>query len=127
MDSGICLGGYSCSVKIPSNVGHIVLSVTTSLQALNSLFNLLIYAVRIRQFRVAFIQLLSRKTLAQAEELENRIFGSRQIGVVAGAKQDQNRARQEENVQQGIETLNDEQASVVETQSQGEQFEEIAL
>ena len=50
---------------------------------LNSLFNPLIYAVRMRHFRVAFIQLLSRKTFAQAQELERKIFGPRQIGVTA--------------------------------------------
>jgi hypothetical protein len=77
---------------IPANVKHIVFNVTTSLLVLNSLFNPLIYAVRIRYFRVAFIQLLSRKTLAQAEELEKRVFGSRRIGVVGTAEQEQNRA-----------------------------------
>jgi len=54
---------------------------------LNSFFNPLIYAVRIRYFRVAFIQLFSRRTLAQAEELEKRIFESRRIGVEGTAKQ----------------------------------------
>ena len=49
---------------------------------LNSLLNPLIYAVRIRSFRVAFIQMLARKALEQAEELEQKIFGSNQIGVV---------------------------------------------
>ena len=49
---------------------------------LNSLFNPLIYAVRIRDFRVAFIQLLSRKTIAQAEHLERNISGPKQIRVV---------------------------------------------
>ena len=53
----------------------------TLLPVLNSLFNLLIYAARIRYFRVAFIQLLSRKTITQAEELEMRIFGPSQVGV----------------------------------------------
>ena len=49
---------------------------------LNSLLNPLIYTVRIRTFRVAFIQMLTRKTLEQAEELEQKIFGSKEIGVV---------------------------------------------
>ena len=75
--------------KIPSNIGHVVFNVTTSFQVLNSFFNPLIYAVRVRHFRVAFIQLLSRKTLTQAEESERRIFGSKQIGVVANAEQEQ--------------------------------------
>ena len=69
--------------KIPENVSHIVIYLLTLMPVLNSLFNPLIYAVRIRHFRVAFIQLLSRKTIAQAQELERKIFGPRQIGVTA--------------------------------------------
>ena len=71
--------------RIPPNVKHIVLSVTTTILLVNSFFNPLIYAVRIRYFRVAFIQLLSRKTLAQAEEVEKRIFESRRIEVSVGS------------------------------------------
>ena len=51
------------------------------LPILNSLFNPLIYAARVRYFRVAFIQLLLRKPTAQIEELERKIFGTKQIGV----------------------------------------------
>ena len=72
---------------------------------LNSLFNPLIYAVRIIYFRVAFIQLLSRKTISQAEELERKVFGPRQIRVMANVEQVQNGAGQEENEQQVNETL----------------------
>ena len=50
------------------------------LPVMNSLFNPLIYAFRIRYFRVAFIQLLARKT-SSAEDLDKKIFGPRQIGV----------------------------------------------
>ena len=78
--------------KTPANVGHIAIYLFGLLAILNSLFNPLIYAVRIRYFRVAFIQLLSRKTIAQAEEFERKIFGPRQIGVVAIVEQGQNRA-----------------------------------
>ncbi|XP_078342986.1 adenosine receptor A3-like [Oculina patagonica] len=91
---------------IPVNIGHIVLYVVTLLPVLNSLFNPLIYAVRIRYFRVAFIQLFSRKTIEEAEELERKIFGPRQIGVTANVEQGQNRASREEDEQQGNETLN---------------------
>jgi len=73
----------------------------------NSLVNPLIYAVRMRHFRVAFIQLLSRKSTAQAEEVERKIFGPREIGVTANVEQGKVSARtsasQEE---QGNETLN---------------------
>lgn len=40
---------------------------------LNSLFNPVIYVVRVRQFRVAFIELLLRKTFQEAEEFEKRL------------------------------------------------------
>ena len=57
--------------SIPINVKHIMYHLLTLFPVLNSSFNPLIYAVRIRDFRVAFIQLLStRKTFAQAEQLE---------------------------------------------------------
>ena len=68
----------------PMNIG-VILShlIVTLFPILNSLFNPLIYAVRIRDFRVAFIQLLSRKTIGQAEELERSVFGPKKIGVVS--------------------------------------------
>ena len=82
---------------IPSNISLVILVsfkerisstkrvtavyVISLLPVLNSMFNPLIYAFRMRHFRVAFIQLLSRKTTTQAEELEWKIFGTRQIGV----------------------------------------------
>ena len=88
---------------IPVNVRRVVFNISNSLLVLNSLFNPLIYAVRIRCFRVAFIQLLSRKTLSKAQELEKRIFGSVQSG--AGAitditNQQQNKANGEDDVKE---------------------------
>ena len=67
--------------RISTIIRVTALYVFSLLPILNSMFNPLIYAVRIRHFRVAFIQLLSRKTTAQAEELERKIFGTRQTGV----------------------------------------------
>ncbi|XP_078342154.1 beta-1 adrenergic receptor-like [Oculina patagonica] len=112
--------------RIPANVGHIALSLFGLLPVLNSLFNPLIYAVRIRYFRVAFIQLLSRKTISQAEELERKIFGPRQIGVIANVEQEQNRASREDDEQQGNETLNNGHETTVRTQPQ-EEYEETPL
>jgi len=75
------------SVKdsIPINVKHILFHLLSLFSVMNSLFNPLIYAVRIRYFRVASIQLLWRKTIAQAEQLERNIFGPNQNRVVATA------------------------------------------
>ena len=93
---------------------------------LNSLLNPLIYAVRIRYFRVAFIQLLSRKSTAEAEELERKIFGPRQIAVTANVEEGENiRASANLEEQQGNETLNDGRDTTVRTQPQ-EEFEETA-
>ncbi|XP_078342984.1 adenosine receptor A3-like [Oculina patagonica] len=112
--------------RIPANVGRFILALASFLIVLNSLFNPLIYAVRIRSFRVAFIQLLARKTIAQAEELERKIFGPRQIGVIPNVEQGQNRASREEDEQQGNETLNNGHATPVRSQPQ-EEYEETPL
>ena len=71
--------------SISVNVKQVMVNLLALLPILNSLFNPLIYAVRIRYFRVAFIQLLSKKTLTQAEQLERNVFGPRQIQVIATA------------------------------------------
>ena len=94
----ICLAIlFSFKSRISPNLRLIVLYIFTLFPVLNSLFNPLIYAVRVRNFRVAFIQILSRKTAAQAEEAERKIFGPRQIGVNSNI-----------NEGQGNQTLNDE-------------------
>ena len=49
---------------------------TSSLAVLNSFVNPLIYYLRLRQFRVALIELLMRKNRGEAEEFERKIFGS---------------------------------------------------
>ena len=90
--------------SIAINVKLIMANLITLFPVLNSLFNPLIYAVRIRYFRVAFIQLLLRKTVAQAEQLEKNIFGPKQVRGVATAQQElENRDSREGEVEQGNE------------------------
>ena len=48
------------------------LFASSLLPVMNSLFNPLICAFRIRYFRIAFIQVLSRKSISQAEENEKK-------------------------------------------------------
>ena len=48
---------------------------------LNSLINPVIYCIRIREFRVAFIEMLCRKTTVQTENTKKRTFGTRNNGV----------------------------------------------
>ena len=126
----LCVAIYvSIKDRIAANVEHVVyiiFSLVSSLPILNSLFNPFIYAVRMRYFRVAFIQLLSRKTIQQAEDLERKIFRPRQIGVVANVEQGQNGAGQEEDEQQGNETLNIPHETAARAQPQ-EPFEEAPL
>ena len=64
-----------------SDVGRIAFFPIIFLQALNSSINPLIYTARIRHFRVAFFQMVMRNTLAQAEELEKKMFGANRVGV----------------------------------------------
>ena len=93
--------------SIPINVTHVMYNLVTLLPVLNSMFNPLIYPViiRIRYFRVAFIQLLLRKTIAEADQLEMNVFGLKQVRVVATAEQGENRVspRREGAVKQGNE------------------------
>ena len=48
---------------------------------LNSLINPVIYYIRIREFRVAFIEMLCRKTTVQTENTKKRTFGTKNNGV----------------------------------------------
>lgn len=51
--------------------------VTATFVMLNSLVNPLIYSVRVRQFRVAFVELACRTAnTAEAEQIERRLFGT---------------------------------------------------
>ena len=108
--SSLILAGFKD--KIPTNVGQIVLYSITLLPVLNSLFNPLIYVVRIRYFRIAFIEVLTRKTTAQAEEFERNIFGPRQIGVIATDEPQQEMDNREN---EGHETLDNGHETTVRT------------
>ena len=106
--------------------GQTALYLLPLIPVLNSLLNPLIYAVRIRYFRAAFIQLLSRKTISQAEELERKIFGPKQIGVTGNVVQPETFTGSREDEQQGNETFNSGHNTTVRTQ-QDEELEEKAL
>ena len=85
---------------ISANGNRAAFPLITLLPIMNSLFNPLIYVVRIRNFRVAFIELLTRKSTAQAEELERKIFGPRRIGVMPAAEQQEERAGRDNDEQE---------------------------
>ena len=90
--------------SIAINVKHSMVYLLTLFPVLNSLLNPLIYAVRIRYFRVAFIQLLTRKTIPEAEQLERYIFGPNQVRVAA--EQGERKVSLGGEVLQGNKTLN---------------------
>ena len=73
----ICIAIINAYVdKISAEKRYVIFSISSLLPVLNSLFNPLIYVVRERFFRVVFLQLLLRKTISEAKEIERRIFCS---------------------------------------------------
>ena len=95
--------------------GEAAIYLLPLIPVLSSLLNPLIYAVRIRYFRIAFIELLSRKSTSEAEELERKIFGPRQIGVIANVEQGENFRAGANREEQGNETLNDGRDTTVQS------------
>jgi len=57
------------------NLAYIALFTGRPAAVLNSLLNPVLFCVRIKQFRVAFIQLVFKKDHAEAENIEKRVFG----------------------------------------------------
>ncbi|XP_078343054.1 adenosine receptor A2a-like [Oculina patagonica] len=84
------------------NMAYIASSTATFVTMLNSLINPVIYCIRIRQFRVAFIEILLRKNYTQAEQFERRMFG--RSNIVAPLEVGQGR---EETQHNGRENPND--------------------
>ncbi|XP_078354403.1 uncharacterized protein LOC144639011 [Oculina patagonica] len=80
---------------IPLKTVYTCLFSATSVAILNSLLNPLIYSVRMRQFRVAFIELTCRTAnVAEAEEIEMRVFGSPNAVVRFEAEQEREEDQQ---------------------------------
>ena len=69
--------GETFSPDVKTVVRHLALLPVI----INSVVNPVIYTVKKRQFRVAFIELLLRKNLHEAEEFDRRMFGSRNNAV----------------------------------------------
>ena len=89
--------GEKFSDDVKSTVRHFSLEMMN----LNSVINPIIYAVRIKHFRVAFIELLWRKHFQEAEEIERKAFSSRHNVVRPGE------VRQEgEMMEQNVEERN---------------------
>ena len=86
--------------KISLEVLYICFFLTTLMAFLNSFFNPIIYSFRLREFRVAFIELIFKTTnIAQAEQREMKIFGTPNAVVrIEAGQENEGKARQ--NVEQ---------------------------
>ena len=78
------------------NIAYISLYTATFLTILNLLMNPVIYCVRIRQFRVAFIEILLRKSYTQAEQFERRMFKTSNNVVPLEPGQEREEARNDD-------------------------------
>ena len=61
-----------------SNAARTAFAIASYLILLNSLINPVIYCIRRRQFRAAFIEILFTKSNLQAQEIEMRVNGARE-------------------------------------------------
>jgi len=68
---------------------------------------------------------MPRKTVAQAEELERKIFGTRQIGVIANVEQAQSGTSRKD-TRQGNDSLDNEHETTERADPQ-DTYEEITL
>ena len=85
------------SSEVKTSVRHLSLVVVS----INSVLNPVIYIMKKRQFRVAFIELLLRKNLSDAEQFHRRLFESRgnavgQQSTQEGHNQGQNSEKENE-------------------------------
>ena len=73
-----------------------MLFLTTLMAFLNSFFNPIIYSFRLREFRVAFIELIFKTTnTAEAEQREMKIFGTPNAVVrIEAGQENEGEARQ---------------------------------
>ena len=90
--------------RFSDNVKTTVRHFSLAMVNLNSVINPIIYTVRIRHFRVAFIELLWRKRFHEAEEIERKLFTSRD-NVVRPQVRQEGEIRMEQNVQGRIRQI----------------------
>ena len=87
--------------KVSLDVVYILSFLALSMTSLNSFFNPIIYSVRLREFRVSFVELICRTmNIAQAEEIEMRLFGAPNATVQMKAEQEP-KEKSQQNMEQG--------------------------
>ena len=83
--------------KITLETMYIFFFFASLIVLLNSLINPIIYSVRMRQFRIAFVELVCRTVnVAEAEEIEMRLFGA--PNTVARLEAGQELGRQDQQI-----------------------------
>ena len=97
--------------EISLEIVYVFVSFGISMVLLNSLLNPIIYTVRMRQFRVAFIELTCRTVnITEAEEIEMRVFGEPKTVVRIEAGQE-HEGQDQRNVEQANGTNSDLQSN----------------
>ena len=82
--------------------------LATLMTLLNAFFNPIIYAARLREFRVAFIEYICRTgNIAEAEQIESELSGAANAVVRKEAGQERN-GQTQQNVEQGNMNNNDD-------------------
>ena len=85
------------------NAAYIFFGFTTSsVLLLNSLFNSVIYCVRIKHFRTAFIEMVLRNNSARADEFQMRVFRSLNAVAPDGEESQNNEQGSSDNSGNGI-------------------------
>lgn len=72
--------------KVSLNITYIILFIGGFIPILNSVVNPIIYAARLRQFRVAFLEIILRKKFTEAQQIEMRLFCTRKRGERASTR-----------------------------------------
>lgn len=72
--------------KVSLNITYIILLIRGFIPILNSVANPIIYAARLRQFRVAFLEIILRKKFTEAQQIEMRLFCIRKRGERASTR-----------------------------------------
>ena len=72
--------------KVSLNITYIILFIGGFIPILNSVANPIIYAARLRQFRVAFLEIILRKKFTEAQQIEMRLFCTRKRGERASTR-----------------------------------------
>ena len=72
--------------KVSLNITYIILLIGGFIPILNSVANPIIYAARLKQFRVAFLEIILRKNFTEAQQIEMRLFCIRKRGERASTR-----------------------------------------